>query len=215
MLCKVPYINQMPAWPTGCESVSTVMLLQYLQLDIGVEEFISFLPRKALTQRDGKTLGADPDRYFIGSPYDADSFGCYAGVIVDTVNRIAAQKRLSIRAREVSALSTPQLVQTYLAAGMPVLYWATIDLLPSYPGPEWQIEGTDNRFCWLSNEHCMLLVGAEQGNYIFNDPWNGHGVISYPKALAEQRHREMRSMAVVIEKTAEIPDDFCRNPDGL
>ena len=36
----VPYIDQSKLYPTGCESVSTVMLLRFLGIDITVDEFI-------------------------------------------------------------------------------------------------------------------------------------------------------------------------------
>ena len=38
---QVPYIDQSVKYPTGCESVSAVMLLQYLGYEISVDEFIS------------------------------------------------------------------------------------------------------------------------------------------------------------------------------
>ena len=37
---NVPYINQSEQWPTGCESVSTVMALQHLGIDIDVDESV-------------------------------------------------------------------------------------------------------------------------------------------------------------------------------
>ena len=36
----VPYIDQSIKYPTGCESVSAVMLLRFLGYDITVDEFI-------------------------------------------------------------------------------------------------------------------------------------------------------------------------------
>ena len=39
-IISVPYIDQSVNYPTGCESVSTVMLLQYLGYEITVDEFI-------------------------------------------------------------------------------------------------------------------------------------------------------------------------------
>ena len=62
------------------------MLLQHLGIDITVDEFISYLPQKAFTIKNGVTIGGNPYYHFIGSPYDADAFGCYAPVIVDTLN---------------------------------------------------------------------------------------------------------------------------------
>ena len=37
---EVPYLDQSHYYPTGCESVSTVMLLQYLGYRVSVDEFI-------------------------------------------------------------------------------------------------------------------------------------------------------------------------------
>ena len=39
-IINVPYLDQSNAAPTGCESVTAVMLLQYLGVDIGINEFI-------------------------------------------------------------------------------------------------------------------------------------------------------------------------------
>ena len=36
----VPYINQSENYPTGCESVTTVMLLHYPGYDISVDDFV-------------------------------------------------------------------------------------------------------------------------------------------------------------------------------
>ena len=59
---------------------------------------------------------------------------------------------------------------------MPVVFWATLDFQPV---PEkrdhWLLaDGTD--FAWKCNEHCLLLVGYDDENYWFNDPWHDHGV---------------------------------------
>jgi hypothetical protein len=76
---------------------------------------------------------------------------------------------------------------------MPVLYWASINFIPTYKGPVWINTGTGHAFTWTSNEHCLLLVGYDDAadEFLFNDPWQNHGVISCPRKLAEQRHAEM------------------------
>ena len=51
-LIKVPYIDQTKEWPTGCECVSAVMLLQYLGFDVTVEEFVA----KALLEVANKEI---------------------------------------------------------------------------------------------------------------------------------------------------------------
>ena len=57
---------------------------------------------------------------------------------------------------------------SYLDAGMPVVFWATLDFQPV---PEkrdhWLLaDGTD--FAWKCNEHCLLLVGYDEENYWFS-----------------------------------------------
>ena len=51
----VPYISQKGKYPTGCESVSTVMLLQFLGYDISVDTFIeNYLECRKFEMRDGQ-----------------------------------------------------------------------------------------------------------------------------------------------------------------
>ena len=79
VIIQAPYIDQSVRYPTGCESVSAVMLLQYLGIDITVDGFIeTYLEKRDFEERDGVLFGPDPRKYFCGSPYDEDAFGCYA-----------------------------------------------------------------------------------------------------------------------------------------
>ena len=197
---EVPYIDQTASWPTGCESVSSVMLLQFLGLDIEVDEFVSFLPKYPVRKENNVWIGGDPSQYFIGTPEDPDSFGCYAPVISSVLNEIFRQRNLPWKAKNVSALSTDTLLSTFIDHNIPVIYWATIDLLEHREGPVWKLYSEDGAsFQWRSNEHCMLLTGYDGPDLQFNDPWHDHGVIMYDRELTERRHREMYSMAVSVE----------------
>ena len=61
MKIDVPYINQSEKYPTGCESVTSVMLLHYLGYDISVDEFIEkYLVKKEFEIRDGVLYGPNP-----------------------------------------------------------------------------------------------------------------------------------------------------------
>ena len=91
-IIQVPYIDQSIKYPTGCESVSTVMLLQYLGYNSSVDDFISkYLEQKEFETVEGCLYGADPREYFCGSPYDKDSFGCYAPVICKALEKAIAK----------------------------------------------------------------------------------------------------------------------------
>ncbi len=206
-IIKVPYIDQTIKWPTGCESVSAVMLLQYMGIDISVDEFIEYLPKVAVsTDEEGRICSGDPNQVFIGSPYDPDSFGCYAPVIVDAINRVFEENSKSAgivndyKAIDVTDKSIEQLLTDYIDNDLPVVFWLTIDLKESIKGPFWNLLGSEDRFMWTSNEHCALLVGYDEELLYFNDPWQNHGCVGYPRSLVERRHQEMFSMAVAVER---------------
>ena len=92
------------------------------------------------------------------------------------------------------------LLRDHIDNDMPVIFWATIDLKETYSGPEWILKDSGESFLWRSNEHCMLLVGYDEENYYFNDPWHDHGTIGYEKKLVEKRHREQYRMAVSLKR---------------
>lgn len=197
-IIHVPYIDQSIKYPTGCESVSTVMLLQYLGYDISVDKFIAdYLEMKDFEEREGQLFGADPNQYFCGSPYDKDSFGCYAPVICKALEK-AIGNEYSIT--NETNTSMDELIKKYIDADLPVIFWACINMREPIVGPEWKLLDSGETFTWISNEHCMLLVGYDEEGYYFNDPHENRGLIRYEKELVENRHRAQYSMAVGVSK---------------
>ena len=92
-LIKVPYLSQSPRYPTGCESVSSVMLLQHLGYEITVDEWIEqYLEQQEFETKDGIIYGGDPRKVFCGNPYREDGMGCYAPVICKTLDRVFSDK---------------------------------------------------------------------------------------------------------------------------
>ncbi len=191
---KAPYIDQSCAYPTGCESVSAVMLLQFLEVDITVDEFIEdYLEKQGFEERNGEMFGPDPRKCFCGSPYDEDSFGCYAPVIVGALSRILGE---AYTVSDETGTPTPELITRYIDKGIPVIYWACINMREPVIGPRWKLPDTGEVFTWVSNEHCMLLVGYDEEGYYFNDPYDNNGLIRYPKEVVEDRHRAQHMQAV-------------------
>ncbi|MEI3266162.1 MAG: C39 family peptidase [Frisingicoccus sp.] len=92
------------------------------------------------------------------------------------------------------------MLERYIDKGTPVLFWACIDMKAPISGPEWTLLDSGETFTWISNEHCMLLVGYDEEGYYFNDPYEGHGLIRFPKQLVEKRHQAQYAMAVGIRK---------------
>ena len=125
----VPYIDQSKRYPTGCESVSATMLLQFLGIEITVDEFIQkYLACREFQSVDGELYGPDPYKYFCGSPYDEDSLGCYAPVICQALKKALqdAHERKMCGERKWIVLdetgqSMEYLTDTYLDKGIPVI----------------------------------------------------------------------------------------------
>ena len=195
---KAPYLDQSKSFPTGCESVSAVMLLHFLGYDISVNEFIDrYLDRQAFEWRDGELYGPDPRNCFCGSPYDAESFGCYAPVITRALERVLGE---DFEVRDESGMALPDLAEKYLDHGMPVIVWACINMREPIIGPEWKLIGSGERFTWVSNEHCMLMTGYDETGYYFNDPYENNGEVRYPKMITENRHRAQHMQAVGVKR---------------
>lgn len=205
-IIKVPYIDQTEEWPTGCESVSAVMFLQYLGVDISVKQFVErYLEKVPLFEKNGKLYSGDPRKVFVGDPADDQSMGCYAPVIRKALEKVFREKavidesgRGSRVSLDLTGVPMETLLRDYIDNDVPVIFWASIDLKETYAGPEWIVADTGELFEWRSNEHCMLLVGYDEENYYFNDPWQDHGTIGYERKLVEKRHAEQYEMAVSV-----------------
>ncbi len=211
----VPYIDQSGSYPTGCESVSAVMLLKFLGYELTVDDFIAqALECRNFETREGELYGPDPCQVFCGSPYDEASFGCYSPVICRALNRIFDGDLNFKKSKELTFLenrvyeavdetgkSMEYLKENYLDKGMPVVFWACINMREPIVGPSWRLLDTGEIFTWISNEHCMLLVGYDAAGYWFNDPYENNGVIWYEKNLTERRHEAQHCMAVGIRQS--------------
>lgn len=192
-ILDVPYLSQEGILPTGCEAVSAAMALQYWGIDISAPELAEMLPCSPLYEKEGMLHGPDPNEYFVGSPFDPNSYGCYAPVIADVVSDVDP----SLTAQVLYDCSLEELYGEYVSQGIPVLLWCTINMLESYDGTEW-ILPDGSPFAWRSNEHCLVLSGREGGEYICMDPYDSNGQVSIPFALLEQRYEELGSQAVVM-----------------
>ena len=194
---NVPYINQSEHYPTGCESVTTVMLLHYLGYNISVDDFIdNYLVKRDFEVRDGILYGPNPWECFAGSPYDTDSMGCYAPVICKALKPIVSDKYEVI---DETGKDLEYLAEAYLKSGMPLILWNSINMREPIIGPVWKLLDSGEDFTWISNEHCMLLVGEDDKNYIFNDPYENRGVIPCPKEIILDRYDVYHRQAVGLK----------------
>ena len=181
LIKNVPFISQLGTWPTGCESVSAVMALNYRKVPVTVDEFIhSYLPLGPAP--DGQGGGADPWECFPGDPCTQEGWGCFAPARKKAIDASLAEK--------------------YLSRGVPVIFWATIGMAPAHESRTWTAD-TGRVIHWMSPMHCTLLIGFDtDGNgdithYIFNDPTSGREAVFEAEAV-RKAYAAQGSQALVI-----------------
>ena len=197
ILSDVPVLSQFPKYPTGCETVSAVMVLRHAGEKITVDEFIDkHLPMSSnFYLEGGRRYGPDPSEYFIGSPRSAASFGCMAPTMEKALTSYFGSNS---RVKNTTGLSLDALCSQYIDREMPVMVWATIRMLDTQPLNSWYLsDGT--RFTWPGNEHCIVLVGYDEQSYYFNDPYEGK-LVKYDKQTANDHYSEMGMQSLVITK---------------
>ena len=73
-------------WVNGCESISSVMLLQAVGIPIDPDVFIERdLPHAPYWEQEGRLYGPDPMFVYPGDPHDHTGYGCYAPCIVQAL----------------------------------------------------------------------------------------------------------------------------------
>ena len=144
----------------------------------------------------GVLVGPSPNDAFIGSPWDSESFGCYAPVVVKAMNKASGG---DYTAKNTTGTALDKLVSRYVKKGTPVLVWVSIGMGPTTPSHSWKIKGTGETFTWISNEHCMVLVGSDENGYYLMDPYGGNGLVYHNKAVVQQRFTELGKQSVVMQ----------------
>ena len=196
----VPVLSQFPEFPTGCESVSTVTVLRFYGENITAAKFIDeYLPKSAdFYYESGRRYGPSPYDFFIGNPRTAASYGCMAPVIEKALCDYFGG---SERVKNTTGAELSELCGEYIDNGIPVIMWATINMLETDPKNTWYLkEGT--RFSWPGNEHCLVLTGYDADSYYFNDPYAGK-TVKYKKQTVKDRYAELGRQSVVILKKGE------------
>lgn len=195
VLSDVPIIAQRPTFPTGCESVSAVIALQYAGVDISVADFVDkYLDKSShFYNENGKRYGPDPYKVFVGSPRSTASYGCMAPVIENAVKKIVGS-RLTVENK--TGYTLPMLCKDYIDKGIPCVVWGSIGMLATYKSASWTLED-GSTYYFPANEHCMVLIGYSDTHYYFSDPYRGAHV-KYSRSISEQRYEELGRQALVV-----------------
>lgn len=193
---SVPLISQEEVgYQTGCELVSAAMLLNYYGIDVTPEDVYSVIQKSSAEDTD-TVYGPDPNVCFIGDPTTTYAFGCYALPLIDAMNQLLDEEWQAVN---VSDSDLEDLEKNYLNQGIPIIIWATIHMSEPQKGDSWLLsDGT--KFQWIAGEHCLVLVGADEEYYYFNDPNHAGEVVGYERAVVRERYEQLGKQAVIISR---------------
>jgi len=194
IISDVPLICQFPAYPTGCETVASVMALRYVGEQVSVDTFIdNCLETGAVYRKNGVLYGPDPYEKFVGDPRSQYSLGCFSPVMEKALKKYLGD---DTRVIHTTGQTVDSLCRTYIAQNIPVIVWVSIQMKETGKGNVWYTE-TGERFRWITNEHCMLLIGFDETQYYFNDPYTGKQ-LHFEKSLVSRRYDTFGKQSIVV-----------------
>ncbi len=202
-IIDVPYISQNAKYPNGCESCSAVMALNYLGIDITVDEFIEkYLDMSEVPHYDknGDYVGRSPWQYFLGDPRDSTGLCCYAPTIVNAFKKFVDEEKYTVEEHRGRTLD--ELCARYINNGVPVIFWGTMYMQTPYEmNWTWKVIGgrEGETFTWVAPMHCLLLTGYDERYYYFNDPVAGKGV-AYERGAVQRAYEGLYMQAVTVSK---------------
>ena len=188
ILASLVPIHQFPELPTGCEVTSLTIVLNYLgfradKLDLAD----NYLPKGPIGSTDFR-------KAFVGNPRSSHAYGCYAPVIVNTANSYLETQKSKLRAVDISGRELTTLT-AYTKANIPVMVWGTINCLKPYRSVTWTVDG--KKLTWIGQEHCMVLLGIQNGRVQVADPYSGT-IRLYDLTLFRDRENSLFKQAVLI-----------------
>ena len=201
----VPIVEQ-DELKAGCETYACTMLLQSLGFDTDEFDFSeNYLICSPISYGiDGTRFGPDMYSAFAGTV--ENGYGIYSPAMAKSMNQFFKVKKSNLKATSVVGETLASLCEKYVKNNIPVMVWATTYMQEPYEKASWVVDYVDENakteigdtFTWLQNEHCMVLIGYDEKDYLMADSVAGK-VSHYEKKLAEQRFQELGSQAIVAQ----------------
>ncbi len=199
---NVPFYNQMKLAKNGCESVAAVMALQYMGVDISVNEFIdTYLDKRYnYIDKSGQIISYSPEQYYINNPYDGTGNYCYERVIFNAINKFLDAGKYEIVDLTGTELSVIE--EEYICKDIPVVIWCTMYMGEIRKGSEqWKLKDTGEMYTPITNSHCVVLTGYDSFKYYFNDSMVGAGYGFFrEKVNNSYKQNGMRALAIYKKK---------------
>lgn len=199
----VPYVSQLPKYPTGCEAASCCMLLQYYGFNINIDQMVNLIPRQNLYWYNGKQYGPDIHEKFVGDPrcyYTSSTpgYGVFAPAVTKALQKAINERGGGYRAVNITGCSFEELL-THLTYAQPAIVWATYKMQNPTSVNAWYIESTGEYFSYPRGTHVMILSGYSSDQVVTVDPYD-NGVLKFSIGTFKSRWELLGCQAIVIEK---------------
>ena len=162
----VPFINQNPELPTGCESVSLAMAFYALGYPTSKTELAdNYMP-----------IGGSYVTTFFGDPHKNDGTGIYPPGLVQTAQNYIDAKNLDVSPVDLTDKDFKDFYKI-IENGYPIVFWITGGLYDPYTYDDEDFHEMYNGrdYPWITNIHCIVMNGydTEKGTVTFTDPLSG------------------------------------------
>lgn len=191
---NVPEILQEPELPTGCESVSLTMALNYAGFEL---EKTTIAREFLIYNRETENMAVG----YIGDPFSEDGAGCFAPGIAATAENFFEDQEYEYDAYDITGTEMGELLR-YLADDTPVILWSTMYMAqPEFTEEHGEYDGREYR--WYRQEHCVVLSGydLEARTLTINDPLEG--IVTRDYEEFQQIYDEIGQYAVVLKAREE------------
>lgn len=204
-MMKVPYVNQLNDYPTGCEAASACMLLKYYGYDITLNQMVDIIPRENLVYKNGKWYGPDINEKFVGDPrygYRSTTrgYGAFSPVITKSLQSAIDQRKGTHTAKNISKCTFDTLLSN-LSDGRPAIVWATYNMQQPTDVNAWYINSTGKYFEYPKGTHVMVLCGYDKDNVYLMDPYNYSTAKKFTKTSFKTYWDLLGNQAIVLEKS--------------
>ena len=211
----IPLINQNPDYPNGCEAAAATMLLNYLGIDITLEDFINnYLPMSDVYEKDGIRYEPNPAVSYAGNPADTSrGLGTFEPVIANAITSILKKQKKENPKLEYNIYENAEKYSLKIAANQltntftPFLIWTTIDYTEAKDIYEWFSYDKKSTYTYPKNSHVVVVTGVDENYYYINDPLKNAKNIPIEKDLLETSFDSLGRQLLRVE-IYELPEDF-------
>lgn len=197
---EVECILQNPELPTGCEATAGTILLKAYGYEAEKMEVARYMTKGEYIVDGDVMYAGHPDEMFIGDPETLNGYGAFPQVLAKAMQMVIDSQDGEHRAKPLYGLKQDEILN-FIDEGKPVCVWTSMDDKEIEYRRSWYLikngEYSEERFCWPSNEHVVVLTAYDGEHVTVCDPLKGKW--KYPIESFFRHYSQVGSYALVLE----------------